>query len=90
LSGGLDGPLGASIGAGRVRLSAEGGHTRIDYEYDVEISGKVSAIGSRMLDGATKVLIDQFFKRLTAELRPAEENPPSLWRRILNALGFKS
>jgi 2-furoyl-CoA dehydrogenase large subunit len=90
LSGGLDGPLGASFGAGRVQLSAEGGHTRIDYEYDVEISGKVSAIGSRMLDGATKVLIDQFFKRLTAELSPAEEKTPSLWRRILNALGFKS
>jgi 2-furoyl-CoA dehydrogenase large subunit len=89
LSGGLDGPLGASLGAGRVQLSAEGGNTRIDYEYDVEISGKVSAIGSRMLDGATKVLIDQFFKRLTAELNPAEAKSPSLWRRILNALGFK-
>ncbi len=89
LSGGLDGPLGVSVGNGRVRLTAEGDSTRIDYEYAVEISGKVTAVGSRMLDGATKVLIGQFFSRLTAELGAGAARP-GLWLRVLRALGLSS
>jgi 2-furoyl-CoA dehydrogenase large subunit len=88
LSGGLDGPLGVSSGGGRVRFSPEGNGTRIDYDYAVEISGKVAAIGSRMLDGATKVLIDQFFHRLTAELGGETREKLSWWRRLLRSLGF--
>ena len=88
LSGGLDGPLGVSVGGGRVRFSAEGDGTRISYDYAVEISGKVAAVGARMLDGATKVLIEQFFHRLTAELSAGGRPRPSWWRRILRALGF--
>jgi hypothetical protein len=45
-----------------------------------------------MLDGATRVLINQFFQRLVAEMTrgaaPAEQAAPSWWRRILSALGF--
>ncbi|MCC6887653.1 MAG: molybdopterin-dependent oxidoreductase [Hyphomicrobiales bacterium] len=88
LSGGLEGPLGISAGGGRVRFSPEGHGTRIDYDYAVEISGKVAAVGARMLDGATKVLIGQFFHRLTAELGAGESPKSSWWRRILKALGF--
>jgi 2-furoyl-CoA dehydrogenase large subunit len=88
LSGGLEGPLGVSAGGGRVRFSPDGEGTRIDYDYAVEISGKVAAIGSRMLDGATKVLIGQFFHRLTAELGVGDGPRLSWWRRVLKALGF--
>ncbi len=90
LSGGLEGPLGVSIGNGRVRLSPEGTSTRIEYDYAVEISGKVAAVGSRMLNGATKILIDQFFRRLTDELgeSPDGRDRLSWWRRFLKALGF--
>jgi hypothetical protein len=45
-----------------------------------------------MLDGATKVLINQFFQRLVAEMTggatPAGQAKQSWWRRLLNALGF--
>lgn len=88
LSGGLDGPLGVSVGGGRVRFTSEGEATRIDYDYSVQISGKVAAVGGRMLDGATKVLIGQFFHRLTAELGEDDRPKPSWWRHILQALGF--
>ena len=66
--------------------------TLIEYEYSAEISGKAAAVGGRMLDGATKVLINQFFQRLVAEMTggAAPEGPAkqSWWRRLLNALGF--
>jgi 2-furoyl-CoA dehydrogenase large subunit len=88
LSGGLEGPLGVSTGGGRVRFSPDGQGTRIDYDYAVEISGKVAAVGGRMLDGATKVLIGQFFHRLTAELGAGGAPKLGWWRRLLKALGF--
>ncbi len=90
LSGSLSGPLGVSVGSGRVRLSPAGEGTKIDYDYAVEISGTVAAVGGRMLDGATKVLIKQFFQRLVAEIQGGRGVGPALpwWRRLLRALGF--
>jgi 2-furoyl-CoA dehydrogenase large subunit len=92
LSGGLDGALGITVGSARVRLTQEGAGTRIDYDYSVEISGKVAAVGGRMLDGATKVLIGQFFQRLIAEMTGSAAQTGkakrSWWRRLLNWLGI--
>jgi 2-furoyl-CoA dehydrogenase large subunit len=92
LSGGLEGALGITVGSARVRLAPQGAGTLIEYEYSAEISGKAAAVGGRMLDGATKVLINQFFQRLVAEMTggaaPAGQAKQSWWRRLLNALGF--
>jgi 2-furoyl-CoA dehydrogenase large subunit len=89
LSGDVTGPLGASRGSGHVRLAAVDGGTEVTYDYSVEISGKVAAIGGRMLDGATRTVIDLFFRRLTARMGgDGDAPPPSLWRRFLRALGI--
>ena len=73
LSGGLEGPLGSSRGSGRVRLEAKDGGTHVTYDYTVGISGKVAAVGGRMLEGASKVVVGQFFQRLIAQVEsPAE------------------
>ena len=87
LSGALSGPLGASSGGGRVRLNPEGGSTRVHYDYRVEISGKVAAVGGRMLDGATRIVIGQFFERLAAEIGGGRPCTP-WWRRLLTLLGI--
>ena len=86
LSGGLGGPLGSSAGSGQVRLSPADGGTRVTYDYTVEIGGKVAAVGGRMLEGAAKVVVDQFFARLAAQVAgaPAE----SWWRQLLRKLGL--
>ncbi len=92
LSGGLEGPLGITVGSARVRLTPQDGSTRLEYDYSAEISGKAAAVGGRMLDGATKVLIGQFFQRLTAAMTggmaAAVQAKRSWWRRLLNLLGF--
>jgi len=90
MSGSLSGPLGVSVGNGRVRLSPVGEGTLLDYDYTVEISGTVAAVGGRMLDGATKVLIRQFFQRLVAHMQGGSSARSMLpwWRRLLRALGF--
>ncbi len=92
LSGDLAGPLGASSGSGRVRLTGVAGGTRVDYDYEVEITGRVAAIGGRMLDGAAGVVINQFFRRLTKRIHGADKTGDAgqlpFWRRLARKLGF--
>ena len=91
LSGGLEGPLGSSQGSGHVTLAEEGDGTRVTYDYSIEISGKVAAIGGRMLEGATKVVVGQFFARLAAQVggEAAPAASGSWWQRLLAAIGLR-
>ena len=50
------------------RLSpTESGGTSIRYVYDAAIGGKVASIGGRLLDGAARVIIGQFFSSLARQ-----------------------
>lgn len=64
LRGGAGGALGQSAGEANVTLMDEDGGTRITYAYGVDLTGKVAAIGGRMIEGASRFLIGEFFKRL--------------------------
>jgi len=66
LSGHAQGPLGRGAGSGHVTLAPQKGGTSIAYRYEAEIGGKIAAVGGRMLDGAAKLLIAQFFTALAA------------------------
>ena len=65
LRGAADGALGFSSAEGRIMLAPDGkGGTQLTYSYDAAIGGKVASIGGRLLDGATRVIIGQFFAAL--------------------------
>jgi 2-furoyl-CoA dehydrogenase large subunit len=65
LTGVVVGALGDGRGSGRITLAAtDDGGTRLAYDYDAEIGGKVAAIGGRLLDGAAKMVIRKFFEAL--------------------------
>ena len=96
LSGALTGLLGLSEGTGRVTLTPKDGGTALAYDYSIEASGTVAAVGGRMLEGAARALVRQFFERLASVLAggPAEapeaDAPATLWwRRLLAALGIR-
>jgi 2-furoyl-CoA dehydrogenase large subunit len=80
LSGDAEGALGMGAGAGRVILEAVPEGTRVRYTYEATIGGKVAAVGGRMLDGAARVIIAQFFERLVRQLSGEK---PSWWSRLL-------
>jgi 2-furoyl-CoA dehydrogenase large subunit len=89
LSGGVIGPLGASKGTGHITLTAEGDGTRVTYDYDIELTGTVASVGGRLLEGATKSVVNQFFQRLTAQVGGTRaESTESLWTRLLRTLGI--
>ncbi|WP_354679499.1 SRPBCC family protein, partial [Cupriavidus plantarum] len=56
--------LGSARGAGLVELVPHGGGTRLIYDYEAEVTGKVAAVGGRMLEGAAKVVLRQLFESL--------------------------
>ncbi len=88
LVGSATGPLGRSEGEGHISLHPTREGTQVDYAYTVRISGKVAAVGGRMMDGAVRALINLFFKRLVSQTGVREERfYPSFWERLLALLG---
>jgi 2-furoyl-CoA dehydrogenase large subunit len=82
LEGRVIGSLGAASGTGHIRLTEVPEGTRADYDYEIAISGKVAAIGGRMLDGAARAVIRLFFRQLIAAAgAPARV---SWWDRLLH------
>jgi 2-furoyl-CoA dehydrogenase large subunit len=65
LSGVVTGALGDGRGSGRIKLiPMDDGGTQVTYSYDAAIGGKVASVGGRLLDGAAKIVIRQFFTAL--------------------------
>src|ERR1700761_3113357 len=57
-------PLGSARGNGLIELTAIAQGTRLSYDYEAQVSGKVAAVGGRMLEGAAKVVLRQLFESL--------------------------
>lgn len=81
--------LGSARGSGRVTLEAIPGGTRLRYDYRAEVSGKVAAVGSRMLEGAARIVLGQLFEQLGRQAGGAAPKPVSWWTRLLRRLGWK-
>ena len=60
---GKGGPAGFAKGAARVALSPTPDGTRLAYEVDAKVGGKLAQLGSRVIDGFAKKMADQFFSR---------------------------
>ncbi|GAC1327130.1 MAG: molybdopterin-dependent oxidoreductase [Beijerinckiaceae bacterium] len=67
LSGDASGALGFGGGTGFVTLEEADGKTTIRYRYEAGIGGKVASVGGRLLDGAARFLIGQFFAALAKQ-----------------------
>jgi 2-furoyl-CoA dehydrogenase large subunit len=86
LGGSAEGVLGFGSGEGRITLVPDAGGTVVRYVYDAAIGGKVASIGGRLLDGAARVIIGQFFAALARQAG----GPPSLLGRLRSWFGARS
>ncbi|MED5396226.1 MAG: molybdopterin cofactor-binding domain-containing protein [Pseudomonadota bacterium] len=86
LAGEVLGPLGTGAGKGKILLKPVAGDTQVTYRYEMQIAGKVAAVGGRMLDGAARALIEQFLNALVRQT--GGESTVSLWTRIKRILGL--
>jgi hypothetical protein len=48
-----------------MELSDTEGGTRVAYSADVQVGGLIASVGQRMLGGVSKMMLDQFFGRMT-------------------------
>ncbi|RZL41648.1 MAG: xanthine dehydrogenase family protein molybdopterin-binding subunit, partial [Variovorax sp.] len=81
--------VGTAKGSGLVSLEPKDGGTLLRYDYEAEVSGKVAAVGGRMLEGAAKIVLKQLFEQLGRQAGgPGTASAPtSWWRRLLQRLG---
>ena len=62
------GAAGFGRGTADVSLEEDDGETRLTYTANFSVGGKLAQIGSRLVEGATKKIADDFFGRLADEL----------------------
>lgn len=80
--------LGTGAGSGTVRLEATAAGTRLHYDYAAQVGGKVAAVGSRMLEGAARIVLAQLFESLGRQATGARRL--SWWQRLLQRLGVSA
>ena len=58
-------------GEASLELSDTEGGTRVRYAADVQVGGLIASVGQRMLGGVSKMMLDQFFSRMSETLTEA-------------------
>lgn len=88
LAGSGQSSLGTGSGSGTVRLEATAAGTRLHYDYAAQVGGKVAAVGSRMLEGAARIVLAQLFESLGRQAAgDAAVRKATWWRRLMAWLG---
>ena len=82
-------PLGTASGTGLIVLERAGSGTRLNYDYAAEVSGKVAAVGARMLEGASKIVLRQLFEQLGRHVEGHAAAQEAWWRSLLRRIGLR-
>lgn len=73
---GKGGPAGFAKGGAKVSFAPEGDGTRLTYDVEANVGGKLAQLGSRIIDGFAKKLADQFFENFKTVIEgPAAPEP---------------
>ncbi len=70
------GKIGFMKGEGTLVLAPVDGGTSVAYGGDVQVGGTIAAVGQRLIDGTTKMLIKRFFDKLAQEAAAQTEPRP--------------
>jgi len=62
------GRFGFTRGNAAVRLTADGNSTIMHYEADMMVGGKIAAVGQRLLDSVSRMMLKQGLEAMSAEL----------------------
>ena len=64
LSGQGSGGPGFMQGDVAIDLEVKGGETVVNYNTDAKVGGLIAGVGQRMIGGVSKMMVDQFFKKM--------------------------
>ena len=75
---GQGGVAGFAKGGAKVHLEdGENGGTRLNYDVEAHVGGKLAQLGGRLINGVAKKYADEFFTNFAKALAPAEGGPTS-------------
>ena len=69
---GQGGVAGFAKGGAKVRLEDMAGGTRLLYDVEAQVGGKIAQLGGRLINGVAKKYADEFFGNFAKQLSPAE------------------
>jgi hypothetical protein len=72
---GSGGVAGNARGAAKVKLEPDGAATRLSYDVDAQVTGKLAQLGSRLIDSTAKMLAGQFFNKFEQLVSKPEPEP---------------
>jgi uncharacterized protein len=82
---GQGGAAGFGKGNSKVTLTPNEHGTLLDYTVNAQVGGKIAQLGQRLIDGVSKSMADDFFKRFDAVLQ--ERYPAAVTSSGINADG---
>ena len=56
---------------GRIELTEKGKETELQYEGEALVGGLIASVGQRMIEGAAKKIVAEFFERAAGMLKKA-------------------
>src|SRR5262245_52894275 len=74
---GSGGVAGNARGSAKVRLEPDGADTKLIYDVDAQVTGKLAQLGSRLIDSTAKMLAGQFFNRFEQLVSRPEAAAPA-------------
>lgn len=72
---GKGGVAGHAKGAAMVTFTPIEGGTRLHYDVDAAVGGKLAQLGSRIIDGFATKMADEFFERFQSAVEAPDEEP---------------
>ena len=63
------GKIGFMKGEGAIALSPDGEGTLLTYDGDVNLGGTMAAVGQRLVDTTSKMMLKRFFEKLSQEAK---------------------
>jgi carbon monoxide dehydrogenase subunit G len=62
-------------GTGLLEMSEEPPGTKVAYQGDVQVGGPIASVGQRLLEGAAKMMVGQFFSTVNKQLAVLSSPP---------------
>jgi hypothetical protein len=69
------GPGGFLQGTGTLALAEDPQGTNVTYQGDVQVGGPIASVGQRLLEGAAKMMVGQFFSAVNRQLAAQPSQP---------------
>jgi carbon monoxide dehydrogenase subunit G len=69
------GPAGFGKATAQMRVQAEGTGTRLDYDSDVTVGGKIASVGQRLIDASSRAIVKQSLEGLNEQIKALAARP---------------